>query len=135
MISNKEKTIFVALSYVEHLFIFGLVVVGCVPYASFTSLVRIPIGNASSAVGLKTCVVTEGIKKYKSLIRKKKKHNNIVLSENDKLNKIEILIYRALLGSYICHDEFVLVNHLLAEYNDMKEEIKKLQTLTVHQGF
>ena len=61
-----------ALNYIEHLFIFGLVVVGCVPYASFTSLVRIPIGNASSAVELKACVVTEGIKKYKSLIKKRK---------------------------------------------------------------
>ena len=39
----------------------------------FASLVDIPIGIASSAIGLKICAITAGIKKYESIIKKKKK--------------------------------------------------------------
>ena len=47
-----------------------------------------------------------GIKEYKSIIKKKKKkHDKIVLLGKDKLNTIEILIYKALIDSYIRHDE------------------------------
>ena len=45
----------------------------------------------------------------------------------DKLNTIEILISKALIDSCIHHDEFVLLNNVLREYNEMKNEIKSLQ--------
>ena len=48
-----------------------------------------------------------------------------MLLGKDKLNTIKILISKILLESYISHDEFVLVNNVLKEYNEMKEEIKK----------
>ena len=49
-----------------------------------------------------------GIKKYKSLIKKKKKkHDKKVLLGKDKLNTIEVIISKALINSYISHDEFV----------------------------
>ena len=69
-------------------------------------------------------------KKYKSIIKKKsKKHDKIVLSGKDKLNAIEFLISKALIDSYISHDEFVLVNnYLLREYNETKSEIKIPET-------
>ena len=47
----------------------------------------------------------------------------IVLLRKDKLNIIEVLICKALLDLYINHDEFVSVNNVLREYNEMKEEI------------
>ena len=34
--------------------------------------------------------------------------------------------------SYISHDEFVLVNDVLNEYNDMKEEIKNSKTSSLN---
>ena len=37
--------------------------------------------------------------------------------------KINVLIY-----SKIIHDEFVLTNNVLKEYDEMKEEIKNLKT-------
>ena len=40
------------------------------------------------------------------------------------LNTIEVSISKALSNSYINNDEFVLVNKVLREYNEMKEEIK-----------
>ena len=46
-------------------------ITGCVSIYTFASLVGIPIGITSSAIGLKKCAITEGIKKYKSIIKKK----------------------------------------------------------------
>ena len=48
-----------------------------------------------------------------------------MLFRKDKLNTIEVLISKALIDSYISHDEFVSVNNVLREYYEMKEEIKK----------
>ena len=56
--------------------------------------------------------------------KKKKKHDEIVLLAKTKLNSIGVIISRALIDSYISHDEFVIVNNLQVEYDDMKEEIK-----------
>ena len=50
-----------------------------------------------------------------------------MLLGKDKLNTIEILISKALIDSCINHDEFVLLNNVLREYNEMKNEIKSLQ--------
>ena len=77
-----------------------------------------------SAVGIKICAITAAIKKYKSIIKKKKKkHDKIVLLVKDKLNTIEVLISKVLIDSYISH-EFISVNFVLIEYNEMKDEIK-----------
>ena len=43
----------------------------------FASLVGIPIGIMSSARRLNIFVITSVIKKYKSIIKKKKKHDKI----------------------------------------------------------
>ena len=90
-------------------------------------MLGIPIGNMSSAIGLKICEIAAGIKKYESII-KKKKHDKIVLLAKSKLNSIEVLISKALIDSVISHDEFVLINNLLKEYKEIKEEIKNLKT-------
>ena len=40
------------------------------------------------------------------------------------LNRLEVLISKALVDSSISHDEFVLIIYVLKEFYDMKEEIK-----------
>ena len=45
-----------------------------------------------------------------------------------KLNSIEVLISKALIDSVINHDKFLLINNVLKEYNEMKEEIKNWKT-------
>ena len=50
-----------------------------------------------------------------------------MLLAKTKLNTIEDLIFKALINSYINHDEFVSVNNVLREYNEMKEEIKNFE--------
>ena len=57
----------------------------------------------SSPVGLKICAITAGIKKYKS-IKKKKKHDKTVLLAKSKLNSKKVLISKALTESIISHD-------------------------------
>ena len=80
-------------------------------------------------IGIKICAVTVGIKKYKSIIKKKKKkHDKIVLLGKDKLNTVEVLISKAVMESYISHDQFFSVNDVLREYNKMKKEIKNFET-------
>ena len=85
-----------------------------VSIATFASWVGNTIGITSSAVGITICAVTAGIKKYMSIIKKKKeKHDKIVLLAKNKLNNIEFLIYWALVISYFSHYEFVSVNYKL----------------------
>ena len=62
--SRKLKKVCRTLNYIEHLLNLFSTVTGCVSISSFSSLVGIPIGIMSSAIGLKICVTTTGIKKY-----------------------------------------------------------------------
>ena len=104
-------------------------ITGCISISAFVSLLGIPIGITNSAIGLKICAITVGIKKFKSIIKKKKKkHDKIVLLAKSKLNKIEVLASKALIDSNITHDKFILINNMLKEYNEMKKEIKDLNT-------
>ena len=67
------------------------------------------------AVGIKIYAITTGIKKYRSIVKKKKKkHEKIVLLGKNKLNAIEILISKVLIDSYISHDKSVSVNRNLS---------------------
>ena len=99
--------------------ILGSTITGYISIAAFTSLLGIPIGITSSSIGLKIYAIIAGTNKYKSRNKKhRKKHDKIVLSAKSKLNNIEVLIFKA---SNITHDEFVLINNVLKEHNDMKE--------------
>ena len=101
-------------------------VTGCVSISAFASLVCVPVGITSSAVGISICAIIAGIKKYKSISKKKKKkHDKLVSLGKDKLNIIEALIYQALIDSCISHEEFVSVNNVLRGYYSIKGEIKK----------
>ena len=73
-----------------------------------------------------------GIKKCKSIIKKKKKHNKTVLLAKSKLNRIEVLTYKTLIDLNISHGEFVLIKeyNVFKEYNEMKEETNPCFGLT-----
>ena len=55
--------------------LFVSVVNGCVSVSAFASLVGISVGIARSAVRLNICAITAGTKRYKSIIKKKKKNS------------------------------------------------------------
>ena len=89
--SEKHKKVCRVSNYIENLLILISTVTVCV--SGFASLVGIPTGYKSSPIGLKISVITAGTKKYKSIIKeKKKKHDKIVFLAKSKLNSIEVLI-------------------------------------------
>ena len=67
--SEKDKKIFKYLNYFEHMLILVSTVIGCISISRFASLVAIPAGITSSAVGIKICAITAVIRKYKSIIQ------------------------------------------------------------------
>ena len=61
---KKQKKVYTVSNYIEHLLILVSSITACVSISSFASLVDIPLGIASSAVGLKICIMTAAIKKF-----------------------------------------------------------------------
>ena len=111
LMSKNHEKVCKTLNYVEHFLILASAITGCILNSAFASLLGIPTGITSSAKG---CAITAEIKKYKSIIKKKKKkHDKIVLLAKSKLNGIEVLISKALINTNISHDEFVLINNVL----------------------
>ena len=126
--SKKHKNVCETLNYIEHFHILTSAVTGCISISAFSLLV-ILIGITSSALGLKICAIAAGIKKDKSITKKKKKkRDKVVLLGKSKLNSREVLISKDLIDSNLSHDEFILINNILKEYDYMKEEIKILKT-------
>ena len=96
VMSEYHKTTCKYLSYVEPLLILASTVTGCVSIYAFASLIEANVVIASSAVGIKICAITAGIKKCKPIIKKgKKKHDKMVLLEKANLDTIEVLISKA----------------------------------------
>ena len=57
--------------------------------------------------------MNSGIRKYKSIIKKKER------------SRLDVLISTILIDSNISNDFFFLLNNVLKGYEDMKKEIKK----------
>ena len=74
LMSKKHKKVCRVLNYIDHSLIVISTITGCVSISAFASLVGILIGITSSATGLKNCVITAGIKKYKSINKKRKRN-------------------------------------------------------------
>ena len=77
-----EKQVCKDLNYFEYFLIFISAVSDFISVSAFASLVGVPVGIADSAVGLKICAITAGIKKYRSIIKKKKTKTYSVISKN-----------------------------------------------------
>ena len=73
LMSKKHKKVYRVLNYIENLLILVSTVTGCLYVSAFASLVGNSIEITRSAIGLKTCVITAGIKKYKSITKTKKR--------------------------------------------------------------
>ena len=56
--------------------------------------------------------------------KKKNKHDKLSLLAKSKLNFIEFSLSKVLITSDISHNELVLINNVLKEFYEMKEQIK-----------
>ena len=63
LMSQKYKKTCKYLNYVGHLLILASTINGCVSISAFASLDCVPVDITSSAVGIKICAITAGIKK------------------------------------------------------------------------
>ena len=64
LLSEKQKIFCATLNYIEHFLILTTATTGCVSISAFASFVGVPIGITISAIRLKICVITAGIKAY-----------------------------------------------------------------------
>ena len=88
------------------------------------------MGITSSVIGLKIRAITAEIKKYRSVIKKKKKkHDEIVLLAKSNLNSVEVLISKAWIDSVISHEDSVLIDNELKEYNKNEKITQKFEDL------
>ena len=69
LMSKNHQKVCTVLNYIHHSLVSNSTITGCVSI----TLVGISIGIASPTIGLKNCVITAGIKKHKSIIKKNKK--------------------------------------------------------------
>ena len=121
--SRKHKKVCITLNYIQNFLILASAITGCILITAFPSLLGISIGITSSAIGLNIRAIAAATKMYKSIMKKmKKNHAKIVSLVKSKLNSIKALTSKALINSNTSHDKFVLINNMLKEYNDMKEE-------------
>ena len=51
LISRKHKKVCTAVNYIEHFFVLASAITGCMSISVFASLLGIPIGITSSAIG------------------------------------------------------------------------------------
>ena len=125
LVSKKDEKVCTTLNYIEKFLILASTITACGSISAFASLISLLIGITSSAIGLKICAITAGIKKFKSIIKKKKKkHDKIVSLAKSKLNRIEVLISKSLIDSNISLDEFASISNVLKEHEEIKQEIK-----------
>ena len=110
------------LNYVENLLIIVLTVTGCISITAIASVVCFPVGITRFAVGLTICAIIAGIEKYTSIIKKKKKHDKILLLGKDRLNSMKVLISNDLINSCNNHGEFMSVNNVL-QVQTQKEHV------------
>ena len=99
LLNKKHKKVCRVLNYIDHSLTVISTITGCVPISDFASLVGIPIGITSSAIGLKMCVMTAGIKKSKSIIKKKKKKDDEIYDTKDEIKNSnnKFSIYKTML--------------------------------------
>ena len=73
LMSNKHRKLCTTLNYIEYFLVLASAITRFISISAFVSLLSIPIGVPSSAIGLKICETTAGIKEYKSIIKKREK--------------------------------------------------------------
>ena len=125
---NQQKTYYKKLSryvtvfdYIDKALIILSAKTGGISIISFTTTIGAPVGIASANFTLIFSITTGIIKKLLSTtIKKKKKHDQILVLAKSKFNSIEALISQALNGINISHKEFTTILNEKDKYERMK---------------
>ena len=104
---SKYVTIF---DYIDKILIVLSATTGGISIISFTTTIGAPVGIASASFTLIFSITTGIIKKLLSTtIKKKKKHNQILMLVKSKYNSIEALISHALNDIDISHKKYITI--------------------------
>ena len=115
---NKYVTIFV---YIEKILIVLSATTGGILTISFTNLIETSVGIASARFTLIFSLTTGIIEKLlNTTIKKKKKHDQILVLAKSKYSSIEALISQALNDINISHKEFITILNEKDKYERMK---------------
>ena len=128
MSENLSKYI-AAFDYIDKTPIVLSATSGGISIISFTSVIGISAGLASTSFTLVFSLTTGIIKKLLKIARKKKKkHNKIVILAKNKLSSIESLMSQALIDLDISHEEFKTIVNEKEKYELMKESIRNIKS-------
>ena len=123
--SKKLNTYVTIFDFIDKILIVLSATSGGISIISFTSIIGVPAGIASASFTLIFSITAGIIKKLLSTtIKKKKKHNQIVMLAKSKYKSIEALILQALIDMDISHKEFITILDEKNKYEKMKEDIK-----------
>ena len=117
---NKYVTIF---DYIDKILIVLSATTGGISIISFTTTIGAPV-IVSASFTLIFSITTGIIKKLLSItIKKKKKHDQILVLANSKYNSIEALISQALNDINISHKEFITILNGKDKYEKMRHNL------------
>ena len=120
---SKYLTIF---DYMDKILIVLSATSSGVSIISFTSIIGVLAGMASTSFTLIFSITAGIIKKLLSTtIKKKKKHDQILMLAKSKYNSIEALISQALNDIDISHKEFMTILKEKDKYEKMKEDMRQ----------
>ena len=115
---NKYVTIF---AHIEKILIVLSATTGGILTISFTNLIETSVGIASARFTLIFSLTTGIIEKLlNTTIKKKKKHDQILVLAKSKYSSIEALISQALNDINISHKEFITILNEKDKYERMK---------------
>ena len=80
---KSTKEVCTTLNFIEHFLILASTISQYISVSAFTSLIGILIRITSSVIGFKVWVMTAGIKKYNSIIKKKKQDKVVLLVKSN----------------------------------------------------
>ena len=108
---------------------------------SFTTAIGAPVGIVSASFTLIFSLATGIIKKLLDItIKKKKKHDHLLVLAKSKFNSIKTLISQALGDLHISHEEFIMIlkekdryekmkYNLISENKDEKQKTVKISSI------
>ena len=101
---------------------------GSISIASFSTVIRAPVGIISASFSYTFSISTGIVKKLLKTTRNKKKHNKIVMLARSKLNSIESKISEELINNEISHEDFMTIINEEKKYRELKESIRMMNS-------
>ena len=123
--SRKLNKYIRTFDYIDTFLVLLIARTGGVSIISFTSIIGVPVGIVSASSTLIFSLTTGIVKKLLDItIKKRKKHDEVLMLAKSKLDSIDTLISQALSDMNISHEEFITILKEKDRYEMMKENLR-----------